>query len=66
MDEEEKAENDMVWQIFSVFYTTTDFDYIKINKDYKNPEEGEITDAQLMNTLSPKQNSVRSMFMMWM
>ena len=52
VDEEEKAENDMVWQIFSVFYTTTDFDYIKINKDYKNPEEGEITDAQLMNIIT--------------
>ena len=51
-NEEEKAENDMVWQIFSVFYTTTDFDYIKINKDYKNPEEGEITDAQLMNIIT--------------
>mgnify|MGYP000258370194 CR=1 FL=1 len=35
----------MVWEIFSVFYTTTDFDYIRINKDYRNPQEGEITDA---------------------
>lgn len=50
--EEEKADNEMVWQIFSVFYTTTDFHYIKINKDYKNPEEGEITDAQLMNIIT--------------
>lgn len=50
IDGEDKS-SEMVWEIFSVFYTTTDFDYIRINKDYRNPQEGEITDAQLMNII---------------
>lgn len=50
-----RSENEMVWQIFSVFYTTTDFNYIKINKNYKDPSEGEISDAQLMNIITEAQ-----------
>ena len=49
------SENDMVWQIFSVFYTTTDFNYIQITKDFQNPDSGEITDAQLMNIITEVQ-----------
>lgn len=49
------SENDMVWQIFSVFYTTTDFNYIQITKDFQNPDSGEITDAQLMNIITEAQ-----------
>ena len=45
----------MVWQIFSVFYTTTDFNYIQITKDFQNPDSGEITDAQLMNIITEVQ-----------
>ena len=30
-------------------------DYIRINKDYRNPQEGEITDAQLMNIIKGAQ-----------
>lgn len=53
--ESEASYSEMVWQIFAVFYTTTDFDYIRINKDYRNPEEGEISDAQLMNIITEAQ-----------
>lgn len=49
------SENDMVWQIFSVFYTTTDFNYIQVTKDFQNPDSGEITDAQLMNIITEAQ-----------
>lgn len=48
----ENTSDDMVWQVFAVFYTTTDFDYIRINKDYRDPSQGEITDAQLMNIIT--------------
>lgn len=48
----EDSAQDMVWQVFSVFYTTTDFDYIRINKDFRDPSQGEITDAQLMNIIT--------------
>ena len=51
----ERSKDEMVWEIFSVFYTTTDFDYIRINKDYRKPEDGEITDAQLMNIITEAQ-----------
>ena len=55
-DQEQTAsDGEMVWEIFAVFYTTTDFDYIRINKDFRNPEEGEITDAQLMNIITGAQ-----------
>lgn len=54
-DGETPSENDMVWQIFSVFYTTTDFNYIQITKDFQNPDSGEITDAQLMNIITEAQ-----------
>lgn len=54
IDGDDKS-SEMVWEIFSVFYTTTDFDYIRINKDYRNPQEGEITDAQLMNIIKGAQ-----------
>ena len=50
-----RPSSEMVWQIFAVFYTTTDFDYIRINKDYQNPQSGEITDAQLMNIITEAQ-----------
>ena len=48
----EDSAQDMVWQVFSVFYTTTDFDYIRINKEFRDPSQGEITDAQLMNIIT--------------
>lgn len=48
----ENTSDDMVWRVFAVFYTTTDFDYIRINKDYRDPSQGEITDAQLMNIIT--------------
>ena len=54
IDGDDKS-SEMVWEILSVFYTTTDFDYIRINKDYRNPQEGEITDAQLMNIIKGAQ-----------
>ena len=54
-DGKRPSENDMVWQIFSVFYTTTDFNYIQITKDFQNPDSGEITDAQLMNIITEAQ-----------
>ena len=57
IDGDDKS-SEMVWEIFSVFYTTTDFDYIRINKDYRNPQEGEITDAQLMNIIKGAQERV--------
>lgn len=53
--EGERSKNEMVWEIFSVFYTTTDFDYIRVNKEYKNPEAGEITSAQMMNIITEAQ-----------
>ena len=51
----ERSKNEMVWEIFSVFYTTTDFDYIRINKNFRKPEEGEISNAQLMNIITEAQ-----------
>lgn len=48
----EDGGEDLVWQVFSVFYTTTDFDYIRINKDFRDPAQGEISDAQLMNIIT--------------
>lgn len=48
----ENTSDDMVWRVFAVFYTTTNFDYIRINKDYRDPSQGEITDAQLMNIIT--------------
>lgn len=54
-ESEESSKNDMVWQIFSVFYTTTDFNYIQINQDFKNPDKGQISDAQLMNIITEAQ-----------
>lgn len=47
-------ETEMVWQIFSVFYTKTDFNYIQVKKDPKStdPDSEELTEAQLMNIVN--------------
>ena len=41
-------EEDMVWEVFSVAYTNTDFNYIKVLKDSKVSKTEQITGEQLM------------------
>lgn len=48
----ELEENKMVWEVFSVFYTTTDFDYIQVKKDITGKSSEELSDAQLMNIVN--------------
>lgn len=55
VEQDKRPDNEMVWQIFSVFYTTTDFNYIQINKDYNDPTSEEISNAQLMNIITEAQ-----------
>lgn len=46
----QNADNEMVWQIFSVFYTKTDFNYIQVKKDPLSTDAAseEMTEAQLV------------------
>lgn len=54
-DGADKPENQMVWEIFAVFYTTTDFPYIQVMKDMTGESTEPITDAQLSNLLTEAQ-----------
>lgn len=45
-------ENHMVWQIFSVFYTTTDFHYTQVKKDMSGTSQEEMTEEQLMSIVN--------------
>ena len=42
----------MIWEIFAVAYTTTDFNYIKVLKDSKKSSTEQITEAQMMNIVN--------------
>ena len=44
-------EEDLVWEIFAVCYTTTDFNYIQVLKD-RNTSPEQITEAQMMNIVN--------------
>lgn len=54
-DGADKPENQMVWEIFAVFYTTTDFPYIQVMKDMTGKSTEPITDAQLSNIITEAQ-----------
>lgn len=41
-------ENSMAWEIFSIFYTTTDFNYIQVMEDNTGKGKDELTEAQFM------------------
>lgn len=44
-------EEDMIWEVFAVAYTTTDFNYIQVLKDRKVSDE-QITEAQMINIVN--------------
>lgn len=44
-------EEDLVWEIFAVAYTTTDFNYVQVLKDRATSPE-QITEAQMMNIVN--------------
>lgn len=44
-------QDDMVWEIFAVTYTTTDFDYVQVLRDRKTSPD-QITEAQMMNIVN--------------
>lgn len=41
----------MIWEVFAVAYTTTDFNYIQVLKDRKVSDE-QITEAQMINIVN--------------
>ncbi len=45
-------EEDMMWEIFAVAYTTTDFQYIQVLKDRKVSSTEQITEAQMMKIVN--------------
>ncbi len=45
-------EEDMLWEVFAVAYTTTDFDYIQVLKDRKVSKTEQITEAQMINIVN--------------
>lgn len=44
-------EEDLIWEVFAVAYTTTDFNYIQVLKDRKVSNE-QITEAQMINIVN--------------
>ena len=45
-------EEDLMWEIFAVAYTTTDFQYIQVLKDRKVSSTEQITEAQMMKIVN--------------
>ena len=45
------TEEDMIWEVFAVSYTTDDFNYIQVLKDRKVSDE-QITEAQMINIVN--------------